>query len=153
MSSGISISVEAGVTASAQSAVQMGMLYASTGFSGNEGTSSTAQQLQEIANKANQTVPGQGTVPGTLKHSEFAKQVKGLNNPLLQAEVTYKNGQLVPYGTKGGVRLDVVEYNVDGTIKAVYDLKTGKAGLTTSRIQEILNHLTNNAPVYEIRPK
>jgi len=83
-------------------------------------------------------VPGQGTVPGTLKHSEFAKQVKGLNNPLLQAEVTYKNGQLVPYGTKGGVRLDVVEYNVDGTIKAVYDLKTGKAGLTTSRIQESL---------------
>jgi len=118
-----------------------------------KGTSSTAQQLEEIANKANQTVPGQGTVPGTLKHSEFAKQVKGLNNPLLQAEVTYKNGQLVPYGTKGGVRLDVVEYNVDGTIKAVYDLKTGKAGLTTSRIQEILNHLPNNAPVYEIRPK
>jgi len=32
-------------------------------------------------------------------------------------------------------------------------LKTGKAGLTTSRIQEILNHLPNNAPVYEIRPK
>ena len=119
----------------------------------SEGTSSTAQQLEEIANKANQTVPGQGTVPGTLKHSEFAKQVKELNNPLLQAEVTYKNGQLVTYGTKGGVRLDVVEYNVDGTIKAVYDLKTGKAGLTTSRIQEILNHLPNNAPVYEIRPK
>jgi hypothetical protein len=43
MSSGISISVEAGVTASAQSAVQMGMLYASTGFSGNEGTSSTVK--------------------------------------------------------------------------------------------------------------
>ena len=71
----------------------------------------------------------------------------------MQAEVTYKNGQLVPHGTKGGVRLDVVEYNVDGTIKAVYDLKTGKAGLTTSRIQEILNHSTKNAPVYEIRPK
>lgn len=119
---------------------------------GKKGTRSTAQQLQEIANKANQTVPGQGTVPGTLKHSEFAKQVKELNNPLLQAEVTYKNGQLVTYGTKGGVRLDVVEYNVDGTIKAVYDLKTGKAGLTNSRIQEILNHLPNNAPVYEIRP-
>jgi len=60
-----------------------------------KGTSSTAQQLEEIANKANQTVPGQGTVPGTLKHSEFAKQVKGLNNPLLQAEVTYKNGKAV----------------------------------------------------------
>ncbi|MCQ1531828.1 RHS repeat-associated core domain-containing protein [Lutispora saccharofermentans] len=118
-----------------------------------KGTSSTTQQLQELANKANQAVSGQGTVPGTLKHTEFAKQVKGLNNSLLQPEITYKNGQIVPYGTKGGVRLDVVEYNANGTIKAVYDLKTGKAGLTNSRIQEILNHLPNNAPVYEIRPK
>jgi|GEM_PF-2643549 len=118
-----------------------------------EGTSNTTQQLQGLANKANQAVPGQGTVPGTLKHTEFANQVKGLNNPLLQPEVTYKNGQIVSYGTKGGVRLDVVEYNANGTIKAVYDLKTGKAGLTNSRIQEIQNNLPNNAPVYEIRPK
>jgi len=34
----------------------------------------------------------------------------------------------------------------------LYMIETGKAGLTTSRIQEILNHLPNNAPVYEIRP-
>lgn len=92
-------------------------------------------------------------MPGTLKHSEFAKQVKGLNDPLIQSEVTYKNGQIVPYGTKGGVRLDVVEYNSNGTIKAVYDLKTGKAGLTNGRIQQIQNNLPNNAPVLEIRPK
>jgi hypothetical protein len=32
-------------------------------------------------------------------------------------------------GTKGGVRLDAVEYNTDRTIKEIYDLKTGKAGL------------------------
>lgn len=88
-----------------------------------------------------------------MKHTEFANQVKGLNNPLLQPEVTYKNGQIVPYGTKGGVRLDVVEYNPNGTIKAVYDLKTGKAGLINSRIQDIQNNLPNNAPVLEIRPK
>jgi len=38
-------------------------------------------------------------------------------------------------------------------VKAVYDLKTGKAGLTNSRIQGIQSNLPNNAPVYEIRPK
>jgi hypothetical protein len=46
MSSGISISVEAGVTASAQSAVQMGMLYASTGFSENGGNSKTGYEFK-----------------------------------------------------------------------------------------------------------
>lgn len=49
VSSGISISVEAGVTASAQSAVQMGMLYVSTGFSGNEGTSKAANKVDGLA--------------------------------------------------------------------------------------------------------
>lgn len=56
------------------------------------------------------------------------------------------------YGVKGGVRLDIVEFNSDGTIKAVYDFKTGNSGLTRSRIQQILQHLPNNAPVYELRP-
>jgi len=38
------------------------------------------------------------------------------------------------------------------TNKAVYDFKTGNSGLTRSRIQQILQHLPNNAPVYELRP-
>lgn len=113
---------------------------------------STQQLLQDIAKKVSQSVQGQGTVPGTLKHTEFAKQIKNLNNPLLKPEVTYKNGKIVPYGTKDGVRLDAVEYNSDGTIKAVYDLKTGYAGLTNKRTQEIQKHLPNSAPVIEIRP-
>ena len=50
------------------------------------------------------------------------------------------------------MRLDAVEYNPDGTIKAVYDLKTGNAGLTSSRISQIQSNLPNNAPVIEIRP-
>lgn len=64
-------------------------------------------------------------------------------------DVIYKNGEIVAYGTKGGVRLYAVEYNTDKTIKSIYDLKTGKAGLTDKRIQDIQNH---SAPVYEIRP-
>lgn len=117
------------------------------------GALTTEQKLQQLATKADELVPGQGTVSGTLKHTEFANQVKELNNPLLQTEVTYRNGNIVRYGTKGGVRLDVVEYNSDGTIKAVYDLKTGKAGLTDSRIKNIQNNLPNKAGVFEIRAK
>lgn len=76
-----------------------------------------------------------------------------MNDPLLQTEVTYKNGIRVDYGTKGGVRLDAVEYNLDGTIKAVYDLKTGKAGLTQTRIDQIRSSIGSKVPVLEIRPK
>ena len=112
----------------------------------------TRDQLQQLATKANNSVDGSGTVPGTLKHTQFANEIRNLNNPLLRPEVTYKNGKIEPYGTKGGVRLDAVEYNTDGTIKAIYDLKTGKAGLTDKRIQDIQNHLPNSAPVYEIKP-
>lgn len=36
------------------------------------------------------------------------------------------------YGIKGGVRLDIVEFSSDGTIKAVYDFKIGNSGLTRS---------------------
>lgn len=56
------------------------------------------------------------------------------------------------YEINGGVRLDIVEFNSDGTIKAVYDFKTGNSGLMRSQIQQILQHLSNNAPVYELRP-
>jgi RHS repeat-associated protein len=127
-------------------------VYLASKLNFSKGEISTEQQLQLLATKANQNIPGQGTVAGTLKHTEFAKQVKALNNPFLKTEITYKNGKIVSYGTKGGVRLDVVEYNFDGTIKAVYDLKTGKAGLTSNRVQDIQAHLPNNATVYEIRP-
>ena len=137
------------------------------GYTTEGAGSNTQQQLKQIATKVNQSVSGSGTVSGTLKHTEFAKQVKALSNSglvkksavckhpnefsPLQTEVTFKNGLIVSYRTKGGVRVDVVEFNPNGTIKAVYNLKTGNAELTTQRIQQIQNNLPNNAPVFEIR--
>jgi hypothetical protein len=61
---------------------------------------------------------------------------------------------VVPYPGTGGVRLDVVEGNLMRPI-AVYDLKTGAARLTPSRIAEIRMHLPSgyqNIPVLPIHP-
>lgn len=61
-----------------------------------------------------------------------------------------------PYGTAGGVRLDVAEYNDEGKICAIYDLKTGSAGLTDARIQQIRDAVKEVAipdvPIIEIHP-
>jgi len=115
-------------------------------------TRTTQQMLQDMANQADQNVPGSGTISGTLKHTNLASQVTALDDPYLASEVSYKDGQIVKYGTPGGVRLDVVEYNTDGSIKAIYDLKTGKAGLTQSRITQIQDAVHADVPVIEIRP-
>lgn len=66
----------------------------------------------------------------------FNQKVDALGNPNLATEKTFLNGQEVSYGTKGGVRVDVIEYNANGTV-TVYDLKTGSATLTQSRITQI----------------
>ena len=108
--------------------------------------------LQRLATEASRTVQGTGRFAGTKKHSAFAERVNALNDLLLRSEVSYLNGEIVPYGTKGSVRLDVVEYAQDGSIIAVYDLKTGAVGLTPSRIQQIQNHLPNQTNIFEIRP-
>ena len=67
--------------------------------------------------------PGRGPVYGTRAHSAFRAEVEALRRSNLRAEVSYKNGTPVRYGTKGSVRLDVVEGPIDAPI-AVYDFKT-----------------------------
>jgi len=49
--------------------------------------------------------------------------------------------------------LDVVEGQMECPM-CVYDLKTGSATLTTSRIQQIQSHIPGgtNVPVLEVRP-
>ena len=103
-----------------------------------EGTISTQKTLQRFADEVNQTIPGKGSVVGTNKHSLFKQKVDALGNQNLATERTFLNGQEVSYGTKGGVRVDVIEYNANGTV-TVYDLKTGNATLTQSRITQIQN--------------
>jgi len=116
----------------------------------------TEEVLTILATKVDVQVEGRGPVSGTYRHSLFKKEVEAVfgDNPLIKTETTYLAGQEVKYGTKGGVRIDVIEYNPDGSIKAVYDLKTGGAKLTEERISEIRKALriSDEVPVTEIKP-
>jgi RHS repeat-associated protein len=116
----------------------------------------TEDVLTGLADEAVDAVgPGQGPAYGTRVHAEFASRVDALGpNSGLATEVSYLNGQVVPYGTKGSVRLDVVAGET-GRPVAVYDLKTGAAELTPARIQQIRQNLPQgcqNVPIQEIRP-
>ncbi|MGO9559436.1 MAG: hypothetical protein ACLPQS_17380 [Acidimicrobiales bacterium] len=124
-------------------------------FIAAEGGGSTSDLLSNLASKAQATVgEGSGPVYGTAVHSEFASEINALGDSNLSTEVSYLDGEVVPYGTAGSVRLDVVEGNISEP-EAVYDLKTGSASLTASRIAQIQANLPpgyQNIPVIEIRP-
>ena len=96
--------------------------------------------------------PGSGAAYGTAVHSEFADLVEA--NTGLAAEVSYKGGQVVAYGTPGSVRVDAVEGAVDAPT-CCYDLKTGSATLTPARVTQIQKELPggSNVPVKEIKPQ
>lgn len=113
-----------------------------------------ADELAGAAQRAAQEVgTGRGSVYGTKVHSAFERQVNALGKSDVHTEVSYLNGQVVPYGTKGSVRLDVVNGPVNAPA-AVYDLKTGSATLTPARIRQIQSHIPggSSVPVTEIRP-
>jgi RHS repeat-associated protein len=119
--------------------------------------------LQRLAQQADQTTPippgTNATVAGTLKHTTFARLVRALQRTDLTTEVNYLNGNVLVNNARGSVRLDVVEGPLTSPT-AVYDLKTGVAGLTPQRITQIRTHLPNNGimpngqpiPVIELRP-
>ena len=116
------------------------------------GTSANvSSQIQNCANTANTRVEGTGSVAGTSKHTVFAKEINALNNPNLVTEVSYKDGQVVPYGTSGSIRFDVMQYNQNGVPIAAWDFKTGSAMLTDSRISQMLGKSGLSIPIYEVR--
>ncbi|MBR1759090.1 MAG: RHS repeat-associated core domain-containing protein [Lachnospiraceae bacterium] len=108
-------------------------------------------ELQGCADAANSAIDGNGSQAGTAKHVEFAKNVNELNNDSLRTEVSYMNGVEVPYGTKGSIRFDVIQYNGRGVPINAWDFKTGNAILTNSRIS--LMHLKSglNIPIKMIK--
>ena len=91
---------------------------------------------------------------GTAVLSEFAAEINALSDSDLSTEVSYKDGEVVPYGTRGSVRLDVVEGDLQEP-QAAYDLENGTATLTPARIAQIQANLPpgyRDIPIIEIRP-
>jgi len=114
---------------------------------------STQTTLTGAAGPAHTTVgTGRGPVHGTKTRTAFVAEVRALGNANLTTEVSYLNGRVVPRGTPGSVRLDVVEGPLTAPM-TIYDLKTGSATLTPARIQQIQQHIPGgaNVPVIEIR--
>ena len=65
--------------------------------------------------------------------------------------MSYKGGQVVPYGTRGSVRADVIEGNINSPT-SIYDLKTGGAKLTPENISKYNEHVPGSPPVNQIKP-
>jgi len=106
-------------------------------------------QLQNAANRAVEIVgEGKGPVYGTKVHNEFAKtKVEGTSS-----EISYKDGQVVPYGTKGSVRVDRVVGDINNP-SAIYDLKTGDAKVTPADATRYQSHVPNQLILKQIKPQ
>lgn len=123
---------------------------------GNPRIDRTTERLLSILAETVQSLgPGAGPIFGIQAHVEFAKRVKELNIPGIRqegVEQSFSVGEAVRYGLAGSVRTDIVLRDRDGNPIAVYDLKTGNAKLTPSRVQEIRDTLgLPNIPVIELR--
>ena len=97
---------------------------------------------------------------GTAVHKTLEAEIKAQGNPNFVAERSILKGEFDDtYSSKGSIRVDVLE-NVDTQTVCVYDIKTGKAGLSTSRSTEIAREvfsafgkLHQRIIVTEVRPK
>lgn len=74
---------------------------------------------------------------GTAVHVRLADEIKAQKNPHFLPEVSVLKGIFdMTYGSRGSIRIDVLE-DVDTQTVCVYDIKTGKAGLSVTRSTEI----------------
>jgi hypothetical protein len=73
---------------------------------------------------------------GTAVHMALKKQIDALYDPNFRAEVSALKRLDETYGAKGSVRIDVFE-NIRSEIVCIYDIKTGKSGLTARRAAEL----------------
>jgi hypothetical protein len=116
----------------------------------------TTERLLSILTETVESLGGgSGPIFGIQAHFEFAKRVRALNIPGIRiagVEQSFDLGAVVRYGLDGSVRTDIVLRDRSGIPIAIYDLKTGNAKLTPSRVQELRNAVGGqNIPVIELR--
>lgn len=73
---------------------------------------------------------------GTAVHEDLKRQINIPFQPNYRAEVSRLKSRDAGYGELGSVRIDALEKSGDDTV-CVYDIKTGRAGLTRARSLEI----------------
>lgn len=99
-----------------------------------------------------------GALRGTMVHSLLKSEIQSLDDPTYRAEISYLKSIEETYGTAGSVRVDVLEKTNEKTI-CVYDVKTGKRGLTIARTIEIAKEVhtafggVSSVIVTEVRPR
>jgi hypothetical protein len=115
----------------------------------------TERLLSVLVDTVESLGPGAGPIFGVQVHLEFGRRVEALNIPGIRdkgVEQSFSLGRAARYGLEGSVRTDVVLRDREGIPIAVYDLKTGNARLTPSRVREIRDELGRpNIPVIELR--
>lgn len=116
----------------------------------------TTERLLSILTETVESLgAGSGPIFGIQAHLEFAKRVKALNIPGIReegVEQSFSLGDAARYGAAGSIRTDIVLRDRSGIPIAVYDLKTGNAKLTPSRVREIRDGVGRpNIPVIELR--
>ncbi len=106
--------------------------------------------VQEMADRAANAAGSPDLYPsraiyGSVVHGHFSRYMKEHYDPYFKAEKSFakerEEGALasaVRYGYPGSIRVDAYEYRQDGTL-CVYDLKTGKVGLSDRRAEILAN--------------
>jgi hypothetical protein len=99
---------------------------------------------------------------GTRVHKALKDDIDGLGDPGLRGEVslikTASEAEPARYGLPRSVRIDVLEDVRNGTV-CVYDIKTGKSGLSAARSAEIVGTVLSAYPdaktvlMIETRPR
>lgn len=81
---------------------------------------------------------------GTDVHKRLADEINGLDDPAYKAEksILKSSGADVRYGTKGSVRIDVLE-DVNRDTVCIYDIKTGERTLSLPRSVELARETFN----------
>jgi hypothetical protein len=115
----------------------------------------TERLLSVLVDTVESLGPGAGPIFGVQVHLEFGRRVEALNIPGIRdkgVEQSFRLGRDARYGLEGTIRTDVVLRDREGIPIAVYDLKTGNARLTPSRVRELRDGLGQpDIPVIELR--
>ena len=87
---------------------------------------------------------------GQAIHSAFANKVRALGVSY-DAEISYKNGVLVPYSTPGSVRADATYGDINRP-QFVVELKTGRFNyMSRGEARAYLENLPRGTPVYPLK--